>query len=80
MFWLDESDLAAAGIPMNSIIRQPVITNKYVDPLLSQNGAVLYDFTGGNAIIDDYSNVAFDWCPSKLDGCHCSLNDIDFVN
>jgi hypothetical protein len=31
-----------------------------VDPLLSQNGEVLYDFTGGNAIIDDYSNVAFD--------------------
>ena len=64
----DESDLAAAGIPMNSIIRQPVITNKYVDPLLSQNGDVLYDFTGGNAIIDDYSNVAFDttleWRPS----------------
>ena len=56
----DESDLAAAGIPMNSIIRQPVITNKYVDPLLSQNGDVLYDFTGGNAIIDDYSNIAFD--------------------
>ena len=64
----DESDLAAAGIPMNSIIRQPVITNKYVDPLLSQNGDVLYDFTGGNAIIDDYSNIAFDtsleWRPS----------------
>ena len=64
----DESDLAAAGIPMNSIIRQPVITNKYVDPLLSQNGDVLYDFTGGNSIIDDYSNIAFDtsleWRPS----------------
>ena len=64
----DESDLAAAGIPMNSIIRQPVITNKYVDPLLSQNGEVLYDFTGGNAIIDDYSNMAFDasleWRPN----------------
>jgi len=64
----DESELAAAGIPMNSIIRQPVITNKYVDPVLSQNGSVLYDFTGGNAIIDDYSNIAFDtsleWRPS----------------
>jgi iron complex outermembrane receptor protein len=64
----DESELAANGIPMNSIIRQPVITNKYVDPVLSQNGTVLYDFTGGNAIIDNYSNVAFDtnleWRPS----------------
>ena len=53
---------------MNNIIRQPVITNKYVDPVLSQNGTVLYDFTGGNAIIDNYSNVAFDtnleWRPS----------------
>ena len=64
----DESELAAAGIPMNNIIRQPVITNKYVDPVLSQNGSVLYDFTGGNAIIDNYSNIAFDtsleWRPS----------------
>ena len=64
----DESELAANGIPMNNIIRQPVITNKYVDPVLSQNGTVLYDFTGGNAIIDNYSNVAFDtnleWRPS----------------
>ena len=64
----DESVLTAAGIPMNSIIRQPVITNKYVDPVLSQAGTVLYDFTGGNSIIDNYSNVAFDttleWRPS----------------
>ena len=64
----DESELAAAGIPMNNIIRQPVITNKYVDPVLSQNGDVLYDFTGGNAIIDNYSNIAFDtsleWRPN----------------
>ena len=64
----DESVLADNGIPMNNIIRQPVITNKYVDPVLSQNGTVLYDFTGGNAIIDNYSNVAFDtnleWRPS----------------
>ena len=64
----DESELAANGIPMNNIIRQPVITNKYVDPVLSQNGTVLYDFTGGNAIINDYSNIAFDtnleWRPS----------------
>ena len=64
----DESELTAAGIPMNSVIRQPVITNKYVDPVLSQTGEVLYDFTGGNSIIDNYSNVAFDttleWRPS----------------
>ena len=64
----DESELTAAGIPMNSVIRQPVITNKYVDPVLSQAGDVLYDFTGGNSIIDNYSNVAFDttleWRPS----------------
>ncbi len=64
----DESELAAAGIPMNNIIRQPVITNMAVDPVLSQNGDVLYDFTGGNAIIDNYSNIAFDtsleWRPS----------------
>ena len=53
---------------MNNIIRQPVITNKYVDPVLPQNGSVLYDFTGGNAIIDNYSNIAFDtsleWRPT----------------
>ena len=49
----DESELTAAGIPMNSVIRQPVITNKYVDPVLSQAGDVLYDFTGGNSIIDN---------------------------
>ena len=64
----DESELTAAGIPMNSVIRQPVITNKYVDPVLSQAGDVLYDFTGGNSIIDNYSNIAFDttleWRPS----------------
>ena len=28
----DEQYLADAGIPMNSVIKQPVITNKYVDP------------------------------------------------
>ena len=37
--------LAAKGIGINRIIRQPVITNKYVDPVLSQNGDVLYDFS-----------------------------------
>jgi iron complex outermembrane receptor protein len=56
----DEAALAANVGGIKSVIRQPVITNMAVDPLLSQNGEVLYDFTGGNAIIDDYSNVAFD--------------------
>jgi len=63
----DESVLAAAGIPMNNIIRQPVITNRAVDPLLSQNGDVLYDFTGGNALLDTYSNISvnttLEWRP-----------------
>lgn len=71
----DENELAAAGIPMNGVIRQPVITNKYVDPVLSQAGRVIYDFTeggkdynDGNLLFDQYSNVAFDttleWRPS----------------
>jgi len=64
----DEAELAANVGGINSIIRQPVITNMAVDPLLSANGDVLYDFTGGNAILDTYSNVAIDtnleWRPS----------------
>ena len=64
----DEAALAANVGGINSIIRQPVITNMAVDPLLSANGDVLYDFTGGNAIFDTYSNFAIDtnleWRPS----------------
>ena len=64
----DEAALAANVGGINSIIRQPVITNRAVDPLLSANGDVLYDFTGGNAILDTYSNFAIDtnleWRPS----------------
>ena len=65
----DESKLNAAGIAVNRIIRQPVITNKAVDPLLSQNGTILLDRTGDeNAIIGDYSNISFnttlEWRPS----------------
>ena len=64
----DEAALAANVGGINSIIRQPVITNMAVDPLLSQNGSVLYDFTGGNSIIDNYSNFAIDtnleWRPT----------------
>ena len=65
----DESELAAAGITVNRIIRQPVITNKAVDPLLSANGPVLLDRSGDeNAIIGDYSNLSFnttlEWRPS----------------
>lgn len=65
----DESELTAAGITVNRIIRQPVITNKAVDPLLSQNGPILLDRTGDeNAIIGDYSNISFnttlEWRPS----------------
>ena len=64
----DEASLAANVGGIKSIIRQPVITNMAVDPLLSQNGSVLYDFTGGNAILDTYSNIAVDtnleWRPS----------------
>ena len=64
----DESTLASRVGGINSIIRQPVIKNMMVDPIASQNGSVLYDFTGGNALIDNYSNVAFDtnleWRPS----------------
>ena len=65
----DEASLAANVGGIKSIIRQPVITNRAVDPLLSQNGDVLYDFTGGNAIIDNYSNIAVDtnleWRPNE---------------
>ena len=65
----DEASLAANVGGIKSIIRQPVITNMAVDPLLSQSGDVLYDFTGGNAIIDNYSNIAIDtnleWRPSE---------------
>ena len=64
----DEAALAANVGGINSIIRQPVITNMAVDPLLSANGAVLYDFTGGNSIIDTYSNFTIDtnleWRPT----------------
>ena len=64
----DEAALAANVGGINSIIRQPVITNMAVDPLLSANGDVLYDFTGGNSIIDTYSNFTIDtnleWRPS----------------
>ena len=64
----DEAELAANVGGINSIIRQPVITNMAVDPLLSANGPVLYDFTGGNAILDTYSNFVIDtnleWRPS----------------
>ncbi|MDA7636791.1 TonB-dependent receptor [Flavobacteriaceae bacterium] len=64
----DEAALAANVGGINSIIRQPVITNMAVDPLLSANGDVLYDFTGGNAIFDTYSNFTVDtnleWRPS----------------
>ena len=65
----DESELAAAGITVNRIIRQPVITNKAVDPLLSANGPVLLDLSGEDkAIIGDYSNLSFnttlEWRPS----------------
>ena len=64
----DEQYLADAGIPMNNIIRMPVISNDYVDVVASQNGQVLYDFTGENAIIDTYSNLSFnttlEWRPS----------------
>ena len=64
----DEAALAANVGGINSIIRQPVITNMAVDPLLSANGDVLYDFTGGNAIFDTYSNFTIDtnleWRPS----------------
>ena len=57
----DESDLANAGIPMNSVIRQPVLAaGGYVDGAASTQGQVLYDFTGGNAIINEYNNYAFD--------------------
>jgi iron complex outermembrane receptor protein len=64
----DEAAISADVGGINSVIRQPVIKDMMVDPIASQNGKVLYDFTGGNAIIDNYSNVAFDttleWRPS----------------
>tara|TARA_B100001063_G_scaffold69323_1_gene63388 strand:- start:6084 stop:9020 length:2937 start_codon:yes stop_codon:yes gene_type:complete len=68
----DESVLAEIKplpITMNKIIRQPVITNMYVDPLASLNGEVLYDFSDqDNVVIDTYSNVSFDtsfeWRPN----------------
>ena len=64
----DEQYLTDNGIPMNNVIRQPVISNDYVDVVASQNGPVLYDFTGGNALIDNYSNITFnttlEWRPS----------------
>jgi len=64
----DEAAIADEVGGINSIIRQPVIKDMMVDPVASQNGEILYDFTGGNAIIDNYSNVAFDttleWRPS----------------
>ena len=64
----DEAAISADVGGINSIIRQPVIKDMMVDPLASANGDILYDFTGGNAIIDNYSNVAFDttleWRPS----------------
>ena len=64
----DEAAISAEVGGINSIIRQPVIKDMMVDPLASANGDILYDFTGGNAIIDNYSNVAFDttleWRPS----------------
>ena len=64
----DEASLAGRVGGINSVIRQPVIKDMMVDPLASQNGSVLYDFTGGNALIDNFSNFAFDtnleWRPS----------------
>ena len=64
----DENALIAAGVPLNYTIRQPIISGGAVDPLASQNGQVLYDFSGGDAIIKDYSNYAIDttleWRPS----------------
>jgi len=64
----DEAAIAAEVGGINSIIRQPVIKDMMVDPAASVNGDILYDFTGGNAIIDNFSNFAFDtsleWRPS----------------
>ncbi len=66
----NEAELAPKVGGINSIIRQPVISNNYVDvAATAANGAVLYDFTGGNALIDTYSNIAFDtnleWRPNE---------------
>ena len=65
----DESQLSNAGITINRIIRQPIITNKYVDPGLSPGGPILLDFSDNeNAIIDEYSNLTanttLEWRPS----------------
>jgi len=66
----NEAELAPKVGGINSIIRQPVISNNYVDvAATTANGEVLYNFTGGNAIIDNYSNIAFDtnleWRPNE---------------
>ena len=66
----NEAELAPKVGGINSIIRQPVISNNYVDvAATAANGEVLYNFTGGNAIIDNYSNIAFDtnleWRPNE---------------
>lgn len=66
----NEAELAPKVGGIFSIIRQPVISNNYVDvAATAANGEVLYDFTGGNAIIDNYSNIAFDtnleWRPNE---------------
>jgi outer membrane receptor for ferrienterochelin and colicins len=66
----NEAELAPKVGGINSIIRQPVISNNYVDvAATAANGAVLYDFSGGNALIDTYSNIAFDtnleWRPNE---------------
>ncbi|MBL6677919.1 MAG: carboxypeptidase-like regulatory domain-containing protein, partial [Flavobacteriaceae bacterium] len=64
----NEAELAPKIGGINSVIRQPVIKDMMVDPVASVNGDVLYDFSGGNALIDDYSNIAFDttleWRPT----------------
>ena len=66
----NEAELAPKVGGINSIIRQPIISNNYVDvAATAANGDVLYDFSGGNAIIDTYSNIAFDtnleWRPNE---------------
>ena len=66
----NEAELAPKVGGINSIIRQPIISNNYVDvAATAANGDVLYDFSGGNALIDNYSNIAFDtnleWRPNE---------------
>ena len=66
----NEAELAPKVGGINSIIRQPIISNNYVDvAATAANGDVLYDFSGGNALIDTYSNIAFDtnleWRPNE---------------